>query len=221
MGSLTSSVVSIKQEIPKMIMGKISLIFIALMLINIDCNKRVIRMLQKLTKDVEALHIAADERYVAVTAGKPSGRPINFFSDQGFRFDNITNLQIWYDDICVAGIQVQYGEDLAPYHGRIPEPTADGSPLTMTTMNSPIVRVQGTVGEIMDSIGPITLADGLQDGPVGNPLGGSPYDTNILLSERGINPDNCRIAYFSGGIVDIVTYGTCIQFLTFNFYCEQ
>merc|ERR1711915_576842 len=219
MGSLTSSVVSIKQLIPKMIMGKISLICIALMLINIDCNKRVIKMIRKLSIDVEALQIAADERFVPVTAGKPSGR--NTFSDQRFRFENITNLQIWYDDICMAGIQVQYGNNIAPYHGRSSKPTASGSPQTMTSITSPIVRGQGTVGYIMDSIGPLTFADGSQTLAVGNTAGGSPFDTNALLGAKGIqNPEvNCQMAYFSGGIANY-NGKDCIKFLTFNFLCD-
>merc|ERR1712126_438186 len=118
------------------------------MLINIDCNKRVIKMIRKLSKDVEALQIAADERFVPVTAGKPNGhfRP---FSDQQFRFQNITNIKIWYDvNLCVAGIQAQYGQDFAPYHGANTIPAGE----TSMTIPSPIQRAQGTVGSILDSI---------------------------------------------------------------------
>jgi len=170
----------------------------AMLLSSCSCKKG---LLKNLNENILEHFNALDSCYLSYSVGYNPTK--DTFTDVIYQVNNITKVDIYYDNFGITGLQVTYGKKQAPLRGR-------KSQATLKTIDLPndqyvINKITGTSGYIQDSIVDMQVlfketGETINNGPFGNPNGGYPYDTSKDDEPRNpaINPDFCRLKYISG-----------------------
>jgi len=169
----------------------------AMLLSSCSCKKG---LLKNLNENILEHFNALDSCYLTYSVGYNPTK--DYFTDVIYQVNNITKVDIYYDTIGITGLQVTYGKKQAPLRGR----KSQASLYTVDLPNDQYVinKINGTSGYIQDSVDMQVLfkEQGVttSTGPLGNPNGGSFYDTSVDDEPRNqaINPDYCRLKYISG-----------------------
>merc|ERR1719312_2052234 len=132
------------------------------------------------------------------------------FTDVSYQVHNITQMDIYYDGVGIAGYQVTYGNVKAPLRGT--KSMATKKTIKVPKLNS-VNQVTGTVGFIQDSVNIYTNVP-TNTGILGNGAGGKSFDT----SETN-DPAFCRLRYISGSADQSYAGRSYIKTITWHFYC--